>query len=545
MNDLFFPSFQGAAKCWVFERRCRNRECTEHYTGEDDCIYFWSSETAIAVEVLYDFERQLFTRTSFSSFCDHMSHIYKSGSMSDNIKFMSSMTFINCFFGWLSSMKIDFRKSVDPWCNYDPKILACDGTHVGVAVKKIHMEAIEKPDIAQTKHGMHTRYDRVFLPYSANGNDVHEKLVRRARVHLKYLGNKYLKIQNPKKDKLLSSDEEAEENANLLQVCPTESKELLQLFAYSPSEIEPRLLQSLAKLLKNLASDDAMEAHLPFRHLDEILSVFQTLTDIDRLEEISCKEVFEVLTAAADSVHRQTIQHFLQNLVFSIRKTHSVDVQTEEATLNVGSYDPSSGVAYYFTPSGEKVRNIPMYTVNGRKPTNVFDDVPVDPCSKDFPSVGTGGFSSMFLWFCPIHGHSYGFHLIPRAEGRKDPFVSMLKYLPNPPEHVFYDFACSLSEYSLNREPDFFKNVRFWHDIFHSLTHICGDSFKSTRVKGLHPNTEICEQFNAYLQRIKYTATHLSQEKFCFLMQYAIYKWNEKCTNACKIRMKVKEMCAV
>ena len=116
-------------------------------------------------------------------------------------------------------------------------------------------------------------------------------------------------------------------------------------------------------------------------------------------------------------------------------------------------------------------------------------------------------------------GHAYGFHLIQGGEGRKDPFASLYKYLETPPKDVFYDFACQLSEYCLNREPELFKNTGFWHDLFHAIGHKCGICFKSRRVGGLEGiNTEICEQVNAFLQCIKYTAAHLSQEHFtCFL----------------------------
>ena len=33
-------------------------------------------------------------------------------------------------------------------------------------------------------------------------------------------------------------------------------------------------------------------------------------------------------------------------------------------------------------------------------------------------------------------------------------------------------------------------------------------------------NTEICEQFNGFLQCIKYTGSHLSQEHFMFFVQF-------------------------
>ena len=52
-----------------------------------------------------------------------------------------------------------------------------------------------------------------------------------------------------------------------------------------------------------------------------------------------------------------------------------------------------------------------------------------------------------------------------------DPFSSLFKYMPEAPKDVFYDFACQLSEYCLNREPQYFLCTRFWHDLFHGITH--------------------------------------------------------------------------
>ena len=99
------------------------------------------------------------------------------------------------------------------------------------------------------------------------------------------------------------------------------------------------------------------------------------------------------------------------------------------------------------------------------------------------------------------------------------------------PEDIYYDFACQLSEYCLNREPELFKNTWFWHDLFHLVGHVCGINFKSGRVLGLKGvNTEICEQVNSYLQCIKYTATHLSQEHFTFFVQFFLYLMNKEKT---------------
>ena len=63
---------------------------------------------------------------------------------------MSANTFVKWFFGWLAHMKIDFRKEIDPWCGHDPEYLACDGTHIGVNIRHMHLD---RPVIFPDKDG--------------------------------------------------------------------------------------------------------------------------------------------------------------------------------------------------------------------------------------------------------------------------------------------------------------------------------------------------------------------------------------------------------
>ena len=73
----------------------------------------------------------------------------------------------------------------------------------------------------------------------------------------------------------------------------------------------------------------------------------------------------------------------------------------------------------------------------------------------------------------------------------------------------------------LEQSTTLFQMYTFWHDLFHGFTHNCGECYKSTSVCGLTGiNGEICEQFNSYLQSIKYTTTHLSQSHFMFFTQF-------------------------
>lgn len=107
--------------------------------------------------------------------------------------------------------------------------------------------------------------------------------------------------------------------------------------------------------------------------------------------------------------------------------------------------------------------------------------------------------------------------MFENGEGRQDFFRVMYEYCEEAPSTVFYDFACSLSvstlamslrvwlffvqeiqdllvcianafqEYCLNREGDFFKDTKFYHDIFHSYNHKCGDTMKSEMGNAKNP----------------------------------------------------------
>ena len=117
---------------------------------------------------------------------------------------------------------------------------------------------------------------------------------------------------------------------------------------------------------------------------------------------------------------------------------------------------------------------------------------------------------------------------MPTSEGRKDPFASVYSYLPVDPEEIFYDFSCQLEEYSLNREPNYWKQCRFWHDVFHGYSHKCSYVYKSQHISSLQSiNSEICEQFNSFIQRIKYSSRSMSQSHFIFYLQFFIHFWNK------------------
>ena len=121
-------------------------------------------------------------------------------------------------------------------------------------------------------------------------------------------------------------------------------------------------------------------------------------------------------------------------------------------------------------------------------------------CDKMYPKIALKGSAMMFLWFCPMHGHCYGYHIVNGSEGRKDPCHSLYTHLEKAPEIVYYDFACQLEEFSLNREAGFFCDTRFFHDVFHGFAHKCPCCYSSRSVVGLDCfNSSICLRTEIFL----------------------------------------------
>ena len=75
---------------------------------------------------------------------------------------MALQTFINWFFAGLSRMRIDFRKGCF-WCKGNPRILACDGTKLGIGFRNTFFAPIAYAEKIAPPNSSHLRLDRCFL----------------------------------------------------------------------------------------------------------------------------------------------------------------------------------------------------------------------------------------------------------------------------------------------------------------------------------------------------------------------------------------------
>ncbi len=112
--------------------------------------------------------------------------------------------------------------------------------------------------------------------------------------------------------------------------------------------------------------------------------------------------------------------------------------------------------------------------------------------------------AGLWIWTCLSHSRIAGYHIIKRAEGKRDAVCSLYKYKRSPPQMVMVDFACHAEESGLNWLPEYFKDTMFVHDMFHSYGHVCSSRFGSGDLpRKPCANTPVMEQINSFMQPLR------------------------------------------
>ena len=118
----------------------------------------------------------------------------------------------------------------------------------------------------------------------------------------------------------------------------------------------------------------------------------------------------------------------------------------------------------------------------------------------------------------------YGFEVMRSCESPKHPFSIFLQRFQKAPQVIVYDNACKLHQYCLNREPHFFRSTLFAVDRFHWQGHVgcsagyCLNGYKQMAIKDI--NSQVNEQANAGLQRIRGQLAYNTPENFMFTLKH-------------------------
>ena len=497
----------------IYDRDClaERLECRIIYSGHVDSIHLHSSVTAVGDEIGHDFIKHVTeSSVSITSFVDIISSKY-----TPPAEFMSRQTFTDYVFSWLASFRYDFRQVCDI-CGTNPKILACDGTKLGMFFKNSFVIPIESPTCDMVPESKHTRTERQFFSYSLKDSKSFKQEKRLAMTDLEHFIA--LRLCNPTTG---DNRSESSRKTHLLNHTPKDCALLIEMFI--ESRYPQELMEALCPILKVLSTSSPLTSIINYRFLDHLHLIIKNSGNIMESNlAAELPELCKILQLGERFSEMVSIRPFVLYLISQIRKIHEEDILPSSPSV-VQRYNPETqGRAYYFTEHGGRVRNLPNYKATAEDSSST--------CRKAFQDVTKGGLTFLFLWFDPLHGHCYGCHIITQSEGRKDPFASALLYMDSAPSEVFYDFSCQLEEYCLNREPGFWRNTRFFHDIFHGYSHKCANVYNSKRIPALDLgiNSEICEQFNSYIQKIKYSARSMNQSHFMFFMQFFIHHWNVK-----------------
>lgn len=128
-----------------------------------------------------------------------------------------------------------------------------------------------------------------------------------------------------------------------------------------------------------------------------------------------------------------------------------------------------------------------------------------------------------------------GFQLLTKPESPAHVFHLLYQRMQRPPGLLFYDRACQLHTYSLKREPFHFQDTIFRVDITHATNHVaCADTYnpKKFRAHNTHAskytyiNSQICEQTNALLKKIRGVSGFMTQERFLLFNRLLLYRHN-------------------
>ena len=387
---------------------CANnrRECDKSYDFSQDGTFLWTKETCIGDEVFYSFlEARGLHEEFLSSFCKERTEQYRY-CCPKSASFLSEDTFIACFFAWIANWDIDFRgtDSIDPFCRHNPEVLACDGVHVGVAVRFMgKCTPITKSETPVIKPIGARRFDRVLLPGSSDADKKRRNYIR------SYCRYGILKEKNSKAEE--SDDEsDVEEDTGFRQVSEYEDKLLEKLLdprlktfisRVLLKQYDDRLMKKCARLILALTSGAALISFFPWSDIQRLEHVFNLIkTDkynmhdhLDTLESYRVQYA-DIIQCARKFYMDDEIADFFLYLLETTRRMHTSDM-LHSNPIQLQHQEPSrsfDGQRQQLTPSksfegqgqpipsqwfdGQQQQPIPSQSLDGQQqqtPSQSFD----------------------------------------------------------------------------------------------------------------------------------------------------------------------------
>ena len=387
--------------------------------------------------------------------------------------------------------------------------LICDGTMIGFRkdfLPKLHQptDDLSQPTISGSKHSERilvstTRARSLLMKYAATTKDRKQ-------------------VSNPK------------------PLSTAESRELCQLLRKDFSSLAAFLQALQRESGKNLSPPEYHQFFSELARCSPACGIFQTREN---------ESVFEILQQVAeanknifDSKNHAGLVSLQDQVPIMVMFLHAATKGGAESLPDVASellthildvcrapyIVPLPPPSFYLSPAENDLSfspQLPLLTGKGKYAADKLlsrNKQTSDSCRKDsygHPSLSPG----IFTIFCP-HGICYGFEVMQSCESPMHPFSIFRQRFRVAPHVIIYDNACKLHQYCLNREPQFFSNTLFAVDRFHWRGHVgCSagyslDTYKNMSLREI--NSQVNEQANAGLQRIRGQLAYMTPENFMF-----------------------------
>ncbi|XP_070537887.1 uncharacterized protein [Ptychodera flava] len=419
--------------------------------------------------------------------------------------------------GFVRLLDLDFREAF--YCNIcgtHPDTVVCDGTGIGLQKELLQHfneddEATHLPPIIGTKH-----VDRVFIP----SPQARKLLLQFAGLnpHYKYQTNlPPVSLTSEQYRQLITLLQKHSHLSSLTDVIQRISNNGTDLLA------PPNYRSFLQDLARNSPSSSLLQStdEVRTRHiLKEVvikgLNLFHS-QHRDKLQVITqhAPLISDFIEAVSSN---GSLPLDVRYLLKDILKRCKVPAPMTEVSNQY--LQPNQGDLFKtldFFPNMPKIHGAGNYKFDCREETRACRGL--DTCNKFYkghPSLSPG----IFTMYCK-HKVCLGFQVMKHHESPALPFKIIRQRFQTAPKIIIYDNACKLHQYCLNREPDFFKHTMFLVDRLHWCNHTgCSsgynmDTYKSNK-EIMKLNSQICEQTNASISRIKAQLSYMLPDNFIF-----------------------------
>ena len=139
-------------------------------------------------------------------------------------------------------------------------------------------------------------------------------------------------------------------------------------------ELPSHILTATSRFMGLLATNAALVATIPYNEAQKVSSVGINVIKnsyiedgIEYLKRVCCPEIAKFIRACISTEYQDIAGKILIDLGNRVMLRHDQDhIETPPSPIT-GSYNPALGVAYYFTRTGEKVRQLPNYILKDNK----------------------------------------------------------------------------------------------------------------------------------------------------------------------------------